>query len=85
MHIFLQEGSPMNMDEVMNLEEVEKHTGLSRATIYNYMKKLDIGVQKFDLDRRTYLATSDVKRIKEYRKDPRKVGATPRPKEKKHE
>ncbi len=65
----------MNMDEVMNLEEVEKHTGMSRATIYNYMKKLGIEPYKFDLDRRTYLASADVKRIREYRKDPRKAGA----------
>jgi predicted DNA-binding transcriptional regulator AlpA len=66
----------MDADEVMSLEEVEKHTGMSRATIYNYMKKLGIKPYKFDLDRRTYLAAADVKRIREYRKDPRKVGAT---------
>lgn len=51
--------------EYMTLEEAAQYLGKKRATMFNYIKKLGIKPHKFKLDRRSYLALEDVKRMKE--------------------
>ena len=49
----------------LTFEEAAEFLGKKRASIYNYIKELGIETHKFKLDRRSYLAIEDVKRIKE--------------------
>jgi hypothetical protein len=56
--------------EFMNLDEVAAYTGKKRASLYNYIKALNIKTHKFKRDRRAYLALDDVKRIKEHKEKP---------------
>lgn len=60
--------------EYLTLEEAAHYIGKSRATLYNYMKKLDIKPQKFDFDKKqSFLALEDVERIKKAKSAPWKA------------
>lgn len=50
--------------EFYSIDEVEKIVGKNRGTVYNRIKLLDIKKHKFPQDSRTYIAASDVERIK---------------------
>lgn len=50
-------------------EEATKQLGVTRATLYYYMKTLNIEKKKFPLDRHVYLRSSDFEKIKELRED----------------
>lgn len=57
--------------EYLTFEEAAGYIGkIKRSSLYNYVKLLKIQTHKFPLDRRTYLAIADVKRIKEAREKP---------------
>jgi hypothetical protein len=56
--------------EFLTLEEAAAFIGMKRATVYNYMHDLNIAKHKFKRDRRSYLALTDVKRMKEYKEKP---------------
>jgi excisionase family DNA binding protein len=56
--------------EYMTMEEAAAYIGLARASIYNYINDLKIVAHKFGRDRRSYLAMSDVKLLKEYKEKP---------------
>ncbi len=47
-----------------SIDEIEKIVGRNRGTVYNRIKLLKIETHKFPMDRRTYVAASDVERIK---------------------
>ncbi len=51
--------------EFMTLEEAATYVGKKRASVYNYIKDLNIKTHKFGRDRHAYIALADVKRIKE--------------------
>ena len=57
--------------EYLTFEEAAEYIGnIKRSSLYNYVKVLKITPRKFPLDRHTYLAIADVKRIKEAREKP---------------
>lgn len=57
--------------EFLTFEEAAEYIGkIKRSSLYNYVKTLKIQTHKFPLDRRTFLAIKDVKRIKEVREKP---------------
>lgn len=56
--------------EYMNLDEVAAYVGMKRASLYNYIKDLEIKTHKFKRDRHTYLAMEDIRRIKGHKEKP---------------
>jgi transposase len=56
--------------EYMTLDEAANFLGIKRATLYNYMNKLNIEAIKFKLDRRSYLSQGQVKQLKEIQEKP---------------
>ena len=50
--------------DYITLAEATKQLGVTRATLYYYMRKLSIEKQRFPLDKRVYLLQSDFERIK---------------------
>lgn len=60
----------MQEKEYLTVEEAAAHLGLNRTTLYKYIRELGIKTHKFKLDRRTYLAQADVKRIQEAKEKP---------------
>jgi len=60
--------------EYLTVEEAGEYLGLNRTTLYKYIRELGIRTNKFKLDRRTYLAQADVKRIQEVKEKPWLLG-----------
>lgn len=56
--------------EYLTVEEAAEYVGVKRSTLYYYINQLGIGTHKFLLDRRTYIARTDVERIKEVKEKP---------------
>lgn len=50
------------------LDEVASELGVNRSTIYYYLRLFGIETKKFPLDRHTYMARTDLERIKSARK-----------------
>lgn len=50
--------------EFYSIDEIEKIVARNRGTVYNRIKLLGIETRKFPMDRRTYVAASDVEKIK---------------------
>lgn len=50
-------------DKYVTQEEATKQLGVTRATLYYYMKTLNIEGQKFPLDRHVYLRRTDFEKI----------------------
>ena len=48
----------------MNLDDAAQFLGIKRATLYNYMNKLEMKAVKFKLDRRSYLSWEQIQRLK---------------------
>lgn len=63
----------MEEKEYMTLDEAAHALGIKRPSIYYYIKKLQIQPRNFDLNRHTYLARTDVERIKTVRESPWKI------------
>lgn len=64
----------MEEKEYLTVEEAAEHLGLNRTTLYKYIRELGIKTNKFKLDRRTYLAQADVRRIQEAKEKPWLLG-----------
>ena len=56
--------------EFMTLDEAAMYLEVTRPTLYNYINDLDIKTQKFKRDRKAYLTSADILRIKEYKEKP---------------
>lgn len=56
--------------EYLTINEAAQYLGWNRATVYKWVDQLGIKRHKFKLDRRTYLAFSDVERLREIRDKP---------------
>jgi transposase len=54
----------MSDKEYYTIEEVAKMVGRNRATVYNRMKFLGIKPHKFHMDRKAYVTTQEVERIR---------------------
>lgn len=52
-------------DQYITQGEARKQLGVTRSTLYYYMKALKIEGKKFDLDRHVYLHKADFARILE--------------------
>jgi len=59
----------MTAQNYIPLEEVARQLQVTRATIYYYVKTLQIETHKFPLDRHVYLTEPDVERIKKLKED----------------
>lgn len=59
-------------EDCMTIDEAIAETGYSKSTIYNYMNAFNLDRHKFRFDRRTYIAKSDVTRIKEFIRENRR-------------
>lgn len=53
----------MNKEGYVTQVEAAQHLGVTRATLYYYMKSLSIEPVKFRLDRHAYLRTEDFEKI----------------------
>jgi hypothetical protein len=53
-------------EDCLSIEDAAKDVKCSKATLYNYMNILGVQRYKFSFDRRTYVAKSDVIRIKQF-------------------
>lgn len=60
--------------EFLTLKEVADYVGVKRASLYYYIKGLDIKMHRFNLDRRSYISLADAKRIKEVKEKPWAAG-----------
>jgi predicted DNA-binding transcriptional regulator AlpA len=48
----------------ISIVQVSQDLGVSRTSVYYYLEQLEIGTQKFPLDKRTYISMADFERIK---------------------
>ena len=60
----------MSEKEYMTYEEAAEFIGVKRSTLYSIVADRGIKTHKFKYDKKRYLATSDVKRVKEVRENP---------------
>lgn len=58
-----------DQSELITMEEAAARLGVRRATLYYYIKALDLETKKFPLDKRKYLKVADVERIKALREE----------------
>ncbi len=56
--------------EYLTIDEAAKAIGWNRATVYKYVDELGMKKHKFRLNRRTYLAATDVEQLKQIREKP---------------
>lgn len=54
----------MNNREYISVGEASENLGVTRPTLYYYMKTLGIDTKKFLLDRKAYLKIDDFEKIK---------------------
>lgn len=60
--------------EYFSIDEAAEEIGWNRATVYDWMKTLNMEKHKFKRNRRTYLKASDVVRLKEIKEKPWTAG-----------
>lgn len=60
----------MEEKEYFTYDEAMQYLGVKRSTLYTIVTDLDIQTHKFKRDKRRYLASQDVKRIKQIRERP---------------
>lgn len=53
----------MQDQQYVNMKEAMARIGVTQATLYYYIRRLELETKKFPLDKRVYLLESDVKRI----------------------
>lgn len=59
--------------EYLSLKEVAEYLGIKRASIYYYIKALDVKPEKFEHNKNAYLPIEVVKRMKEIKEQPWKA------------
>ncbi len=52
----------------ISIENAGKELGVKRTTMYYYIERLSLKVERFPLDRKTYIAITDLERIKAAKK-----------------
>ncbi len=55
-------------------EDAAKELGVTRATLYYYMRTLEIKTKKFPLDKHVYLPVTELERIKSLKEQANKRG-----------
>jgi hypothetical protein len=51
--------------EYIAVEEAAKQIGVTRASMYYYIKQLHIETKRFQFDKKSYLTSADFQRIKD--------------------
>lgn len=60
--------------EFYSIDEAAQIIGWNRATVYEWVKALEIPTHKFVRNRRSYLAAADVQRLQEIKEKPWMAG-----------
>ena len=63
--------------EYLSIDEAAEAIGWNRATVYEWVKTLGMKTYKFVRNRKTFLASSDVARLKEIKEKPWAAGEKP--------
>jgi len=63
--------------EYLSIDEAAETIGWNRATVYGWVKTLGMKTYKFIRNRKTFLAASDVARLKEIKEKPWTAGEKP--------
>jgi excisionase family DNA binding protein len=63
--------------EYLSIDEAAEAIGWNRATVYEWVKTLEMKTYKFIRNRKTFLAASDVARLKEIKEKPWTAGEKP--------
>jgi excisionase family DNA binding protein len=63
--------------EYLSIDEAARAIGWNRATVYEWVKTLRMKTYKFVRNRKTFLAASDVARLKEIKEKPWTAGEKP--------
>lgn len=63
--------------EYLSIDETAEAIGWNRATVYEWVKTLGMKTYKFVRNRKTFLAASDVARLKEIKEKPWTAGEKP--------
>lgn len=50
--------------QFISINRAGEALGVDRTTVYNYVRRLQIEMHKFPLDRKSYIAITDLERIK---------------------
>ncbi len=56
--------------EYLSIKDAATAIGWHRATLYGWVKRLDMKTHKFIGNRQTYLAAADIERLKEIKQKP---------------
>jgi len=54
--------------QYIGIDDASIELGVSRTTMYYYLRQFSIEPHKFPLDRRTYITTADLERIRSAKK-----------------
>ena len=65
--------------EYVTLDEAAESVGLKRPSLYYYLKKLGIKREQFPLNRHTWIARSDLERIRAAKESPWTLDDTAKP------
>jgi transposase-like protein len=68
----MEEGmsEPVKEQEYLSMADAAAAIGWNRATVYEWVKRLDMKTHKFIGNRKTYLAAADVERLKVIKQKP---------------
>lgn len=61
---------PNQQKEYLSMAEVADLIGIKRASLYYYIRALNIQTHKFPLNKRVFISASDVERIKAAKDNP---------------
>jgi excisionase family DNA binding protein len=67
-------GETVDGQEYLSMDEASKIIGWNKATIYEWLQRLDMKTTKFVGNRKAFLKASDVERLKEVKAKPWMAG-----------
>jgi len=60
-----EQPKPQPTPQYISMDDAARELNVNRSTVYYYLEQLGILPRKFPLDRRAYLALTDLERIKD--------------------
>jgi ACT domain-containing protein len=63
-----QQEQSVTSQKYISMDDAARELNVNRSTVYYYLEQLEIKPTKFPLDRRAYLALTDLERIKAAKK-----------------
>ena len=67
-------GEMVEGQEYLSMDEASQAIGWNKATVYEWIKRLNMETKKFVGNRKAYLAAADVERLKEVKAKPWTAG-----------